>query len=92
MSVIVGGEGGDKWTGGMGRQLGALALSPFVSQRLTMFISTEHYRFIEQLAGFIERGELTPSVGSRYGLDQVLAAIDDMTAGRTQGKSVIAVR
>jgi NADPH:quinone reductase-like Zn-dependent oxidoreductase len=45
-----------------------------------------------QLAGFIERGEVTPSVGSRYGLDQVPAAIDDMTAGRTQGKSVIIVR
>ena len=90
--VIVGGEGGDKWTGGMGRQLGALALSPFVSQRLTMFISTEHYRFIEQLAGFIERGEVTPSVGSRYELEQVPAAIDDMLAGRTQGKSVISVR
>ena len=90
--VIVGGEGGDKLTGGMGRQLGALALSPFVSQRLTMFISTEHYRFIEQLAGFIERGEVTPSVGARYELDQAPAAIDDMLAGRTQGKSVIAVR
>ena len=90
--VIVGGEGGDKLTGGMGRQLGALALSPFVSQRLTMFISTEHYRFIEQLAGFIERGEVTPSVGARYELEQAPAAIDDMLAGRTQGKSVIAVR
>ena len=90
--VIVGGEGGDRWTGGMGRQLGAVALSPFVSQRLTMFISTEHYRFIEQLAGFIERGEVTPSVGSRYELHEVPAAIDDMLAGRTQGKSVIAVR
>ena len=61
--VIVGGKGGDKLTGGMRRRLGALALSPFVSQRLTMFISTEHYRYIEQLAGFIERGEVTPSVG-----------------------------
>ena len=79
-------------TGGMGRQLGALALSPFVSQRLTMFISTEDYRFIEQLAGFIERGEATPSVGARYELEQAPAAIDDMLAGRTQGKSVIAVR
>ena len=76
----------------MRRQLGALALSPFVSQRLTMFISTEHYRYIEQLAGFIERGEVTPSVGSRYELGQVPAAIDDMLAGRTQGKSVISIR
>ena len=33
--VIVGGEGGGNWIG-MGRQLRALALSPFVGQRLTM--------------------------------------------------------
>jgi len=36
--VIVGGEDGGKLTG-MGRQVRALALSPFVRQRLTAFIS-----------------------------------------------------
>lgn len=90
--VIVGGEGGDRLTGGIGRQLGALLLSPFVSQRMTMFISTEHYRYIEELAGYIERGEVTPTVGRRYELEQVPEAIADLAAGRAEGKSVIAVR
>ena len=40
--VIVGGEGGGNWIG-MGRQLRALALSPFVGQRLTMLAPKEHY-------------------------------------------------
>ena len=40
--VIVGGEGGGHVTG-MGRQLRALALSPFVGQRLTMLVPREHY-------------------------------------------------
>jgi NADPH:quinone reductase-like Zn-dependent oxidoreductase len=90
--VIVGGEGGGKWTGGMGRQLKASLLSPFVSQRLVMFISKEHHSHIERLAGFIDRGEVTPTVGRSYPLDQVPAAIDDLVAGRIEAKSVIVVR
>ena len=90
--VIVGGEGGDRLTGGFGRQLRAALLSPFVSQRMAMFISTEHYRYIETLAGFIERGEVAPAVGQRYRLDEAPAAISDLAAGRAEGKSVIVVR
>ncbi len=90
--VIVGGEGGDRLTGGIGRQLGAMMLSPFVSPRLAFFISTEHYRYIEKLAGFIERGEVTPAVGRTYGLDETQTAIDDLVAGRAQGKSAIVIR
>lgn len=90
--VIVGGEGGDRWTGGIGRQISAALLSPFVSQRMAMFISKEHYRYIESLAGFIERGEVTPLVGQRYSLEQAPQAIADLAAGRAAGKSVVVVR
>jgi NADPH:quinone reductase-like Zn-dependent oxidoreductase len=57
-----------------------------------MFISTEHYRYIEALAGFIERGEVRPAVGRRYQLDEVPEAIADLAAGRAEGKSAIVVR
>ena len=90
--VIVGGEGGDRLTGGMARQIGALLWSPFVSQRLTMFISKEDHRFIDRLAGFIERGEVRPAVGARYALEEAPAAIADLAAGRAEGKSVVVVR
>jgi NADPH:quinone reductase-like Zn-dependent oxidoreductase len=90
--VIVGGEGGDRLTGGFWRQMIAPLVSLFVPQRLTTFVSTEHYRYIEALAGFIERGEVTPAVGRTYRLDEVAAAIDDLASGRAQGKSVIVVR
>ncbi len=36
--VIVGGEDGNRFTGGVGRQVRAVTLSPFVSQRLTTFV------------------------------------------------------
>ena len=39
--VILGGEGGDRWLGGTHRQLAALALSPFMRQRLTAMLSKE---------------------------------------------------
>jgi NADPH:quinone reductase-like Zn-dependent oxidoreductase len=87
--VIVGGEGGGSITGGIGRQMRAKMLSPFVSQRLTFLISTEHYSYMERLARFMEEGEVTPAVRRRYGLDEVAEAIADLEAGRTWGKSVI---
>lgn len=90
--VIVGGEGGDRLTGGSWRQMLAPLVSAFVPQRLTTFVSTEHYRYIEELAGYIERGQVTPAVGRTYGLDEAAVAIDDLTAGRAQGKSAILVR
>ena len=58
--VIVGGEG--RWTG-VGRQLRALALSPVIPQRLTMFVSSTNKRQadLETLRQHIEAGRLTPS-------------------------------
>ena len=60
--------------------------------RLAMFISSEHYSHIERLRDFVERGEVTPAVGRRYALEEVPAAMDDLEAGRSAGKSVIVVR
>ncbi len=90
--VLVGGEGGEQLTGGMGRALGAIALSPFVSQRLRMFVSTEHHRYLDRLAEHLTDGSVVPAVGGRYGLDEVPRAIDDLASGRAAGKSVIVVR
>jgi NADPH:quinone reductase-like Zn-dependent oxidoreductase len=89
--VIVGGEGGGRWTGGAGRQLRALALSPLVPQRLTTFVSSESRGAIGRLAGLLESGDVVPVVGRRYPLERLADAIDDLAAGRAQGKSVVVV-
>src|SRR4029077_9917247 len=39
--VLVGGESGDRWTGGMGRQVRAVATSAFSRQNMRMFINKE---------------------------------------------------
>jgi NADPH:quinone reductase-like Zn-dependent oxidoreductase len=90
--VIVGGENGGRWTGGIGRQLRALALSPLLKQRLTTFISAESGDGLELLRAAVEDGHLTPAVERTYPLDDVPDALRDLEAGRARGKSVIQAR
>lgn len=90
--VIVGGEDGERWRTGIGRQLRALVLSRFVSQRLTSLVSTEHYRPIEQLAGYLEAGSVTPLVVARFALERSADALRQLEAGTITGKAVIVVR
>lgn len=88
--VIVGGEGGNRITGGVGRQIRALMLSPFTRQNLTTFISTETH--VDRLAAYMESGAVVPSIGNRYELADVPAAMRDLDVGHSMGKSVIVVR
>jgi len=88
--VIAGGEDGGRWTG-MGRQVRALALSPFTRQRLTTFVSRQRLADLETLAQLIEAGQLTPVIGKTYPLHQAPDAMRDLLAGHARGKLVIAV-
>jgi NADPH:quinone reductase-like Zn-dependent oxidoreductase len=88
--VFVGGEGGDRWTGGMGRQVRAMAVSPFVRQRLgTWFVAGENSTDLDALRGMIEAGELEPVVSAVVELGDVPGAMRDLAAGRVQGKVVV---
>jgi NADPH:quinone reductase-like Zn-dependent oxidoreductase len=88
--VIAGGEGAGRWTG-MSRQVQALALSPFVGQRLTMLVSKQRSDDLDRLAELIEAGQLTPSIGATYPLDHASDAMRDLQAGHARGKLVITV-
>jgi NADPH:quinone reductase-like Zn-dependent oxidoreductase len=90
-AVIVGGEEGGNLTGGMNRQLRALALSPFVGQRLTMLTPKEHASVLERLTELIEAGKVTPSIDRTYPLDQVPEAMRHLEAGRVRGKIAITI-
>lgn len=88
--VIVGGEGGGRITGGVGRQLRAMVLSMFLRQRLTTFISTEGHAFIDRLAAHLADGTVVPALDRSVGLAEVPDAIRDLEAGTVRGK--VAVR
>jgi NADPH:quinone reductase-like Zn-dependent oxidoreductase len=74
---------------GMGRQLRAVALSPFVGQRLTMLVSKEHFSGLERLRELIERGEVTPVVEQTFPLAEAPAAMRRLEAGEVRGKLVV---
>ena len=88
--VIVGGEHSGRWTG-LSRQLRALALSPFIRQRLTIRIPKETRADIEGLAELVETGQLTPVIDKTYPLADAADAMRYLEAGRARGKIAIAV-
>ena len=89
--VIVGGEDGDRVTG-MGRQLRAAVLSPFVKQRLTFFRSSESLDSIEALAEHLTNETVTALIGEQFDLDEVPQAIEAMEAGALIAKTVIKIK
>jgi NADPH:quinone reductase-like Zn-dependent oxidoreductase len=89
-AVIVGGEEGGNWTG-MGRQVRALALSPFLRQRLTMLTPKQRSADLERLAALLQAGTVTPSIGATYPLDQVPEAMRHLESGEARGKIAIII-
>jgi NADPH:quinone reductase-like Zn-dependent oxidoreductase len=89
--VIVGGESNGTWSPGLGRQLTAAVLSPFVAQRLVSVLNKEHYSGLERLAELVTAGHVAPCVEQSYPLAQVPEAIRRLQAGRIRGQAVISI-
>ncbi len=90
-AVIVGGEEGGNWTGGMGRSLRAAMVSLFVRQRLVMLASKERATDLERLAEHLEAGTVRPTVDRTYPLDQVQDAMRHLIDGNVRGKVAITI-
>ena len=90
-AVIVGGEEGGSFSGGMNRQLRALTLSPFVRHRLTMVISKERGVDLDRLVALIKAGKITPTIDRTYPLDQAPDAMRRLEAGEVRGKIAITI-
>ena len=88
--VIVGGEGGGRVLG-IGRQLLAAALSPFVGQTLGFFVASDTTADLAVLAGMVEAGQVAPAVDRTFPLAEAPAAVSYLTEGRALGKVVVDV-
>jgi NADPH:quinone reductase-like Zn-dependent oxidoreductase len=88
--VIVGGEGGGRWFG-IGRQLQAMMLSPFVSQKLGTFVMSPKQENLAVLRQFIEFGKLTPVIDRTYSLSETPTVVQYMTDDHARRKVVINV-
>lgn len=89
--VIVGGEGGGRWTGGFERQLRAGVVSPFVGQRLRPLSSAERQEDLLFLKDVIEAGKVTPVITRTFPLHEAAKALADADEGHGLGKAVISV-
>ncbi|MEV6649193.1 NAD(P)-dependent alcohol dehydrogenase [Streptomyces sp. NPDC051219] len=87
--VVIGSEGGGRWVMGVDRALRAAMLSPFVSQKLRMLVSTERADDLQLLGKLLEAGEITPVVDRTFSLSDVPKAIHYLRAGHPGGKVVI---
>jgi NADPH:quinone reductase-like Zn-dependent oxidoreductase len=90
--VIVGGETDGRLLGGADRQIRALALSPFVGQKLGTFVASENAEDLNVLRELIEAGKLAPAIDRIYPLNEAAGAIRHMLDGHARGKVVVSVR
>jgi NADPH:quinone reductase-like Zn-dependent oxidoreductase len=90
--VVVGGDGGGRWTGGFFRGIlrGPL-LSLFVGQRLRGLATKVEQDDLRTLAELIEEGKVTPVVGRTYPLIEAADAVRELERGHVRGKLVVTV-
>jgi NADPH:quinone reductase-like Zn-dependent oxidoreductase len=89
--VIMGGETDGRWLGGSDRQLRAMALSPFVGQKLGTFVATQSAPDLTALAELVAAGKVTPVIDRTFPLGDLPTALRYLRQGRARGKVVIRV-
>jgi NADPH:quinone reductase-like Zn-dependent oxidoreductase len=89
--VIMGGETDGRWLGGSDRQLRALLLSPFLSQKMGTFICKENHEDMLVLKELIEAGKVRPVIDRTYPLSEAAKAVRYLEDGHARGKVIITV-
>jgi len=89
--LVSSGESDGRWVGPVDRVIKALALSPFVSQRLAPFEAKPSKDDLQVMKELIEAGKITPVIDRTYPLNEVPEAIRYLEAGHARGKVVITV-
>ena len=88
--VLVGVSDMDRWFG-LARQIKALSLSPFVRQRVRVFIVRHNRADLAVLKELVEAGKVTPVIDRHYPLRDVPEALRYQGEGHSRGKIVITV-
>jgi NADPH:quinone reductase-like Zn-dependent oxidoreductase len=88
--VVVGVRDLGRWFG-LGRQIKALFRSPFVPQRMRVFVVRHNRKDLAVLKELVEAGKIAPVIDRRYSLSDVPDALRRQGGGHAQGKIVIAV-
>ena len=89
--VLIGGEDGGTFWGGMGRNIQAMVQSMFMKQKQIMLAAVERAQDLEVLTGLIEAGKVTPAIARTYPLAETAEAIRQWEARQVKGKVVVTV-
>jgi NADPH:quinone reductase-like Zn-dependent oxidoreductase len=85
------GTSGGRWLGPLPRMVQAVAWSPFVSQRMRLFVSQPSRADLEALADLVDRGQVTPVIDRTFALRETADAFAYLAQGHARGKVVITV-
>jgi NADPH:quinone reductase-like Zn-dependent oxidoreductase len=86
--VVVGVKDMGRWLG-LGRQIKALLLSPFVRQRIRVFVVRHNREDLGVLKELVEAGKVAPIIDRRYALSDVPDALRYQGDGHARGKIII---
>jgi NADPH:quinone reductase-like Zn-dependent oxidoreductase len=89
--VIVGGETDGRLLGGADRQIRAILLSAFISQKLGTFVASENEEDLTVLRELLEAEKITPVIDRAFPLGEVPAAIRHLLDGHPRGKIVVTI-
>ncbi len=89
--VLVGGDEGDAWIGGIDRNLRAAILSRFTDQRLAWFLSGENKEDIAAVAHLAATGVIEVPLDQTFPLAQAPQAMHYLVDGQVQGKLAISI-
>ena len=87
--VIVGGEGGGRWFGGLGRPILGVLRSRLSRRRVVMFVASENAADVATLADLASTGRLRAPVERTFPLEAAGKAIAPLEAGHARGKVVV---
>jgi len=89
--VAIGGPTGRWMIGALGRMAASVALSPFVQQKLILFLGKMIKADLAFAGALMESGKVTPVIECRYLLADVPEALRYLEGGHARGKVVITV-
>jgi NADPH:quinone reductase-like Zn-dependent oxidoreductase len=89
--VLGGGEGGDRFFGGMGRTLRAVLWSMFLKQRLAMLVGFVKLEPLRALADILGQPGVTPAVDRVFPLEEAADAMRTLVSSQVHGKLVLRI-
>ncbi|WP_433968380.1 NAD(P)-dependent alcohol dehydrogenase [Tunturiibacter gelidiferens] len=73
----------------LARLIGALMLSPFVSQKLITFIAKSNEEDLTIVGELMATGKVTPVIDRRYSLNEIPEALEYLEKGHARGKVAV---